>query len=87
MDLFGSEWMCPGYDELICLDLNGCDEWICFAVIHNNIVNLVTFLYFLQTNDVISQSYKIVDNLKMKQGIKNFERHTLSFNSGIHLHQ
>ena len=34
-----------------------------------NIVNLVHFHNFLETNDVISRSYKIVDNWKMKQGI------------------
>ena len=34
-----------------------------------NIVSLVHFLYFLQQNDVISQSHKIVDNLEIKQGI------------------
>ena len=33
-------------------------------------VNLVYFLHFMQTNDAISRSYKIVDNSKTKQDIK-----------------
>ena len=42
---------------------------------------------FCKQNDVISQSYKLVDNSKMKQRIKNFKRHSLSFDSAIYLHQ
>ena len=38
-------------------------------------------------NDITSRSYKIVDNSKMKQGIKNCKRHSLSFKSAIHFHQ
>ena len=42
---------------------------------------------FCKQNDVISQSYKLVDNSKMNKESKIFKRHSLSYDSAIHLPQ
>ena len=52
-----------------------------------NIVRLVPFFTSCKQNDTITQSYKIVDNAKMKQSISNYKGHSLSFKSAIRLHQ